>query len=161
MRQWQTGVVAALLMLAMTQSAWAAFESYAIVQDDASLRIRNQTVHLFGVFIPGGENQCRTLIRPARCGLNRAAVALDFKIQGFVRCDPQALRADGSIEAVCVINASSFSPGEDLAAYLIEQGLAIARPDAPFEYQALQEIAKANRQGFWGFQADSFRFGRP
>lgn len=151
-------LLAAIAVAAAMPSAAAAFQSYAIVQDDASLRIRNQTVHLFGIFIPGRETQCRTRIRPTRCGLNRAAVALDFKIQGFVRCDPQAVRPDGSIEAICFIDASPFSPGEDLAAYLLEEGLAIARPDAPFEYHALQEIAQANDRGIWGFQADGFRF---
>lgn len=160
MRSWWIGLVAVILIVAAIRPAAADFESYAVVQNDASLRIRNQTVHLFGIFIPGREAQCTTRFRPARCGLNRAAVALDFKIQGFVRCQPRAVRADGSLEAICAVNASPFSPGEDLAAYLLEEGLAIARPEAPFEYHALQEIAQANDRGFWGFQADSFRFRR-
>jgi endonuclease YncB( thermonuclease family) len=47
-----------------------------------------------------------------------------------------------------------------LGAYLIREGLALAGPDAPFEYQALERIAQTNGFGVWSFQADQFRFRR-
>ncbi len=128
--------------------------SYALVQDDSSLRIKGNTVHLFGIYVPPTNRNCRTNIRPTRCA-SRTALALDFKIQGFVRCEPRQERADGSIEAVCYVGSSAFSAGEDLGAYLVQQGLALALPEAPFEYHALERIARHNLMGVWGFAVDS------
>jgi endonuclease YncB( thermonuclease family) len=65
---------------------------------------------------------------------------------------------DGSISAICWTKRSNFSEGTDLGAYLIREGLALAGPDAPFEYQALERIAQTNGLGVWGFQADQFIF---
>ena len=90
---------AALAALCLAAApAVAEIESYAIVQDDASLRIRGKTIHLFGVHVPSDATQCRTVIRPARCA-SRAALALDFKIQSFVRCREVQENRDGSIDA--------------------------------------------------------------
>jgi hypothetical protein len=40
-----------------------------------------------------------------------------------------------------------FCNGAILGAYLIRQGLALAGPDAPFEYRALERIAQTNGLG--------------
>ena len=79
-----------------------------------------------------------------RCS-SRAAIALEFKISGFVRCTPQERFDDGSISAVCRAN------GDDLAAYLLQRGWALALPEAPFEYVALERIAQSRQLGVWGF----------
>jgi endonuclease YncB( thermonuclease family) len=149
--------VAVVALLLSARPGAAEFRSYAVVQDDASLVIQNRVVRLFGIYIPQPEQFCDTHLRPAFCG-NRAATALNFKIQGFVTCQEMGTYDDGSISAICWTKRSSFSEGTDLGAYLIRQGLALAGPDAPFEYQALQRIAEANGLGVWGFQADQFRF---
>lgn len=41
--------------------------------------------------------------------------------------------------------------GEDLAAYLLEQGWAVALPYTPFEYHVLERIARHKGFGIWGF----------
>ena len=76
----------------------AEFSSYAVLQDDASLVIRNKVVRLFGIYIPDPGQFCDTQLRPVFCG-NRAATALNFKIQGFVTCQEMATYDDGSISA--------------------------------------------------------------
>jgi endonuclease YncB( thermonuclease family) len=128
--------------------------SYAIVQDDGSLRVQGKTIRLSGVYIPRTESGCRSDFRPPLCG-NRSVRALKIKIRGFVRCDPQAELSDGSLSAVCYVDGDSVTePPIDLGAWLIEQGLAVAGPEAPFEYQTLERIARVNRRGIWGFQVD-------
>jgi endonuclease YncB( thermonuclease family) len=128
--------------------------SYAIVQDDGSLRVQGKTIRLFGVYMPPTERNCRSDFRPPLCG-NRSVRALKVKIRGFVRCAPQAKLSDGSLSAVCYVDGdSSTDPAVDLGAWLIEQGLAVAGPGAPFVYQTLQRIAEVNRRGVWGFQVD-------
>jgi endonuclease YncB( thermonuclease family) len=146
-----------LLALVLGQHAAVAADivSYAIVRDDATLRVRGRDISLFGVYVVDNRPFCDTTFRPARCK-TRAAVALASRIQGFVRCIPQAQHRDGTIRAICYVDGSGiFDPPIDLGAYLIREGWAVALPEAPFAYHTYQEIAKVNRRGVWGFQADS------
>jgi endonuclease YncB( thermonuclease family) len=128
-------------------------ESYAVVREDGSMIVRGRVIYLFGIHIPDDSQFCTGNIRPALCG-TRAAVALDQKIQEFVRCRPIERFADGSLSAQCWTNYSKFKEGEDLALWLIGQGLALATPDAPYAYHAQERIALVNRRGLWGFQVD-------
>ena len=133
----------------------ATIRSYAIVQDDATLRVQGKTIRLFGLYIPPTEPGCATVLRPPACG-SRAVRALELKIQGFVECLPQQRYTDGSIGAICYAREGSIlDPPVDLGGWLIEQGFAVAGPDAPFEYGVLEKIARTNRRGVWGFQVDN------
>jgi len=128
--------------------------SYALVQDDAALLIEGKRVHLYGIYIPDTGRHCRSNIRPVQCG-SRAALALEFRIQGFVKCQPQTRNADDSLSAICYVDRGPFDEGEDLAAYLLERGWALALPNAPFAYHAMERIARHNRRGVWGMTVDS------
>jgi endonuclease YncB( thermonuclease family) len=134
----------------------AELHSYALIQDDASLRISGKRVHLHGIYIPPTERQCQTHIRPVRCA-SRAVLALAFKVQGFVHCYPQSENSDGTLNAFCYVNRSAFDAGEDLGAYLISEGWALAGAGAPFEYSALERIAEKHNRGVWGLRADQLR----
>ena len=141
-------VVAVLVTgLACVMPANAA-SSYAIVQDDASLHISGNTYRLYGIYIPSTGQTCRSFERPPNCG-TYAALALDFKIGvSFVNCEPRHYNDDGSITAYCTVNE------EDLAAYLLERGWALALPEAPFEYHALEKIARSRGVGVWGLPVE-------
>lgn len=129
--------------------------SYAIVQDDATLRVQGKTIRLFGVYPVDLRRFCDDTFRPIRCQ-TRAAVALASKIQGFVHCHPEVHYDDGTIGAFCSVSGDGvLDPPVDLGAYLIREGWAVALPDAPFEYHTLEKIARARGSGVWGFQADS------
>lgn len=122
--------------------------SYVFVNDDATLRIKGRTVHLYGILIPPTEETCQTFIRPVRCG-SRAALALEFKIGArFVSCEPNSRNPDGSLVATCRVDDT------DLAAYLLEQGWAAAAPNAPPMYAVLERIARNRGLGVWGFPVD-------
>ena len=143
-------LAAVVVAIVAVSAACADIESYAIVQDDASLEIRGRTFRLFGIHIPKTGRFCRTSIRPVRCG-SEAFLALEFRIQGFVHCVPQRENRAGSINAVCFVRpaGSMLDPDEDLSAYLLQQGLAVALPDAPFAYVTLERIARAQGRGVW------------
>jgi endonuclease YncB( thermonuclease family) len=146
-------IVAGLLAFSVVAGA-SEIVSYAIVQDDATLRVRGKTIRLYGVYVADTRPFCDSTFRPTRCQ-TRAAVALASRIQGFVHCLPQVTYSDRSIGAYCSV-AGTGTPSRqiDLGAYLIEQGWAVALPQAPFAYHTLEEIAKINGRGVWGFQAD-------
>jgi len=129
--------------------------SYALVQDDGSLLISGETVHLYGVYLPETDRTCDHQSLPVRCA-PRSVLSLEFKIQGFVHCYPRSRNSDGSLNAVCYTGRNNFSEGEDLAAYLIKRGWALALPDAPFEYHAMERIARHNHRGVWASFVDGF-----
>lgn len=148
------GLVLVFLLLAPSVLPARELVGHAIVRSDGSLLIKERVVRLDGIYLPPTNRQCRDWIRPVRCD-SRGVLALDFKVRGFIRCFPQNENEDGSLNAVCFVNRTSFDPGEDLAAYLIERGWAVALPNAPFEYQALEKIALSRKVGVWGYQVDS------
>jgi endonuclease YncB( thermonuclease family) len=142
----------AALLFAATGMA-REFSSYASVDEDGSLRVGTRKVHLYGIYIPPTGQHCRTFFSPPVCG-SRATLALEFKIQGFVHCREKSRNRDRSVNAICHVNVTNTSAGEDLGAYLIQQGWAMARPQAPFEYHALEKIARQQSAGIWGFTID-------
>jgi endonuclease YncB( thermonuclease family) len=157
----RSGIIVWLLVallavgLPPSRSARAADEivGSAVVLDDASLRIRHTIVRLYGIYVPATGTSCAFFLRPVPCA-DRAALALETKIQGFVHCSAVNRNYDGSVNAVCFIRRKFYSAGEDLAAYLLSRGLALALPGAPFEYAALERIAQTRQLGLWGFQVD-------
>jgi endonuclease YncB( thermonuclease family) len=142
------GLAIACVLLAAP--SFAQVSSYAFVNDDGTLRIKGRTYRLYGIHIPRTGQSCRSFEHPVQCG-SRAALALDFKISDFVRCEARHKNDDGTISAYCTTS------GDDLAAYLLERGWALALPDAPFEYQALEKIARHRGLGVWGFPVERIR----
>jgi hypothetical protein len=145
---------AGLLLLCLTVVASDQFEGLAIVRDDGSLLIGGRVVVLHGIYLAPTERQCRDWMRPVRCA-PRGVLALDFKVRGFITCDPVGEDADGRVHARCWVDRTGLDPGEDLGAYLIQRGWALALPNAPFEYHAMERIAHARGVGVWGYQVDS------
>ena len=120
------------------------FVSYSHVMDDGSLLVSRQKIWLYGIMIPLNDRTCRIYQIPIKCG-QRALLALEFKIEPyFVSCDKVEQHQDGSITALCQVQ------GEDLSAWMLEQGWAAALPGAPPEYQVLEKIARQNFRGIWG-----------
>lgn len=141
------------LAFGMAHAALAQSEinSYAFVQPDSSLKISGYQIYLYGVYIPPTDQTCNTRVRPISCG-TRASLALEFAIGAdFVRCITRARRSDGSLIASCSAN------GQDLSEYMLQRGWAVALPDAPFEYAAMEKIARSRGFGVWGTPVDAIQ----
>ena len=147
--------VVGLLALAPPAAGAEEFTSYAIARADGSLHIAGRVVRLFGIYIPSTGVTCRTVFSPAECG-TRAELALEFKTANqFVTCRTLGALQDGTVSAQCWAD-----DGEDLAAYLIGRGWALARPEAPFEYAALERIAERRGIGLWAPRLERRRLHR-
>ena len=156
---WLLGSLVLALGLASAAGARAATPDIvgaATVFSDGSLRIGGDIVRLYGIYVPDSGQTCQFVFNPARCN-SRAALALDSRIQGFVFCYRVNRNGDGSVNAICYIRRTFYSPGEDLAAFLVGAGLAFALPGAPFEYVALERVAQTRQLGFWGFPVDAIQ----
>lgn len=140
-----------MLSVGATQQANADISSFAFVQSDGTLRVSGETIRLYGIYIPPTDQSCRTFERPIECG-TRASLALDFHIGvEFVHCEERVRYQDGSVSALCRVR------GEDLSAWMLQKGWALALPDAPFEYTAFEKIARARGLGVWGIPVDVIR----
>lgn len=136
-----------LLDVSFPANAEERLRSYAVVNDDASLSIKGQRVHLAGIFVPRTRASC--IDRAQADCRTRAAAALQFRVRGFIECEIGGRFADGSLTGTCYVDRSRFDPGIDLGAYLIERGWALAGRNAPFEYQALERLAENQGMGIW------------
>lgn len=143
-------LLAALAAMSAPAAALAERKRRAVVMDDGTLRIGGKTIRLFGVYLPDLGKHCTTATVPAQCG-SEPVLALKRRLRGFVDCRRVRRNADGSISAQCFVDAlgSILDPDVDLAAYLLENGYAVATPDAPFEYVTLERIARAQKRGIW------------
>jgi endonuclease YncB( thermonuclease family) len=144
-------IIPLLLCLSALPLHAADIKGYVFVNDDASLRIRGKTVHLYGIYVPPTDESCRSFQRPVACA-PRAALALEFNIGShFVGCDIQGENADGSLIGLCRVE------DQDLSAQLLQQGWAVARPEAPIEYHTLEKLARNRGVGIWGVPIDRER----
>ncbi|WP_132259255.1 thermonuclease family protein [Paucimonas lemoignei] len=122
--------------------------SFAFVRGDGALSIDGRLVYLYGIYIPPTEQTCYTFVRPVQCG-SRALLALEFKVSGdFVRCQPRFANPDGSLVASC------RSGEDDLSEWMLQRGWALALPDAPFSYAAMERIAQSRGLGIWGIPVE-------
>lgn len=144
---WLVAAAVGLLSLPFAAHSVKELTSYALVRDDATLEVAGRHLRLYGIHIPETKRICEHRIQPVRCG-SRAARALRFKNQGFVSCKLGGRYSDGSIAAYCRVGE------QDLGAYLIERGWAVALPDAPFVYHVGERIARNRGFGIWGFSVD-------
>jgi endonuclease YncB( thermonuclease family) len=125
-------------------------DGLATVRADGTLSVGDTAVRLFGIRIPQIERTCRTSIRPPRCA-PKAVLVLDGKVTGFVRCEIVRRGADGVPEGICTMRSDDlFGPGVDLGAWLVQEGFAFAGPEAPFDYVALEQLARSRELGLWG-----------
>jgi endonuclease YncB( thermonuclease family) len=138
------------LLATGVEAAPRTLEGSAAVREDGSIAIAGEIVRLYGIWIPQLDRVCSSLQRPTFCAPSSVLV-LNQKVRGFLLCQEVQKLADGSIEAYCGQRARRlFDPREDLGAWMIQEGWALARPDAPPEYRALERIAESRELGIWG-----------
>jgi endonuclease YncB( thermonuclease family) len=117
----------------------------AVVVDGDTIQIGVRVVDLAGIDAPELGQDCRSGEVVWTCGLV-AAYDLGKRLalaDGPLVCEPQGRTGTGTLTAVC-------SLGTDvLAALQLESGLAVALPDAPFSYHALEERARGAALGIW------------
>lgn len=142
--------VAWLLLSVSAEAAPRTFEGSATVREDGSLVVAGEVVRLYGVWIPRLDRICTSQQIPTFCGPS-GVVVLQQKIRGFLLCQEVRRLTDGSIEAYCGQRGRRlFDPREDLGAWMVQEGWALARPDAPPEYRALERLAESREVGIWG-----------
>ncbi|MFD1356211.1 thermonuclease family protein, partial [Methylorubrum suomiense] len=117
----------------------------ATVIDGATLSVGARRLRLHGIVAPALDQTCfDAQERGYACG-RVAAEALTARIgESFVTCEAQGTEAEtGVATAHCRLGA------DDLAAWLVESGYAVADRGVSTDYVAQDERAWGRRRGLW------------
>ncbi|MGE7156919.1 thermonuclease family protein [Methylorubrum rhodesianum] len=116
----------------------------ATVIDGSTLEIGGRRLRLYGIDAPDLDQTCSDgHERDYSCGRG-AAEALAARIGGeSVTCAPRGADPDGTARALC------RRDGDDLAAWMVTNGYAIADRSASAAYEAQDRRAWGRRVGLW------------
>ena len=132
-------------LAACTGTASADITGRATVVD--TIEIHGERVRLFGADAPEGRQICTLDGEPYRCG-QRAALALaDHLGQRTVRCEGNTRDRYGRAVATCHVG------DQDLNAWMVAQGWALAFRRYSTRYVTEEDAARAKRRGFGGVRS--------
>lgn len=115
----------------------------ASVIDGDTIEIHGTRIRLFGIDAPESGQTCIVNSKAGRCG-QQAAFALADKVAGrTVSCEASAQDQYRRMVAVC------RSGGEDLNAWMVAQGWAMAYRQYSADYVRQEEQASASKRGIW------------
>jgi endonuclease YncB( thermonuclease family) len=115
----------------------------ASVIDGDTIEIQGQRIRLYGIDAPESRQLCEAAGQAWRCG-QRAALALSDHIgQRTVDCAARDTDRYGRVVAV------SRAGGEDLNAWLVSQGWALAYRHYSTAYVGEEDAAREARRGIW------------
>ena len=134
----------ALLVLAIALPAQAAdITGRASVIDGDTIDIHGQRIRLHGIDAPESAQLCFRKDEPWPCG-RRAAFALSDRIGNLtVTCDATDRDRYERIVAVC------FAGGENLNAWMVRHGWALAYRRYSLDYVDDEDAARKNGAGLW------------
>lgn len=138
------GGLVALAMAAGATASTGVVQGRASVIDGDTLEVRGERIRLFGIDAPESAQTCLDANGKAyRCG-QRAAFALSDKVGARpVSCQPTGKDRYGRIVARCSL------AGEDLQAWMVRNGHALAFLRYSKDYRSEEAEAKATGAGMW------------
>lgn len=139
-------IPASLLLVLLASGAGAAelIIGRASVVDGDTLEVHGRRVRLFGIDAPEAGQTCQDAHGQAyRCG-QKAASTLEARIGGgVVTCEPTDIDRYGREVAVCRVF------GEDLGAWMVGLGWAVAYRTYSERYVPAEELARRRKLGLW------------
>jgi len=133
----------ALIAVASTASGAENIVGQASVIDGDTLEIHGTRIRLHGIDAPEANQNCLVKNKPSRCG-QQAANALADKINiQIVTCEPKDRDQYGRVVAVC------SAGGNDLNAWMVIAGMAMAYRQYSTDYVRLEKVATKRKTGIW------------
>jgi len=136
-------VLVALFLAAHSATGAEAIVGRAVVIDGDTLEIHTKRIRLYGIDAPESGQSCTVQGKSSRCG-QLAALALADKIGSRrVTCEAKDRDDYNRVVAVC------HSDGEDLNAWMVARGWAMAYRQYAIDYISQEQNASASRLGIW------------
>lgn len=133
----------AVLFVISAHDAAAEIVGRASVVDVDTFEIRGQRIRLFGIDAPESSQLCTLDDKPYRCG-QQSALALADKIgERTLRCEERGTDRYRRTIAVC------FVGDQDLGAWLVREGWALAFRRYSLNYAPLEDAARSAGRGMW------------
>jgi endonuclease YncB( thermonuclease family) len=133
-------LAAALLLPACTR---ADLTGQATVIDGDTIEVHGQRIRLFGIDAPEAGQRCDLSGEPYRCGQTAAFVLADRIGRQTVTCAAKDRDRYDRIVAVCSVG------DEDINAFMVLHGWALAYREFSDSYIDEEAQAKADRLGMW------------
>lgn len=132
------------LALLISPAGAAALTGQATVIDGDTLELHGQRVRLHGIDAPESRQSCENGAgRPYACGRAAAFALADWIGRAVVTCDPRDRDRYGRVVAVCSVR------GEDMGAWLVRSGHALAFRRYSLDYVAAEDDARHRGAGIW------------
>jgi len=136
-------LLAAAIALVGAAAGAADLIGRASVIDGDTIEIHGERIRLFGIDAPEAGQTCEADAQTYRCG-QHAALAMADKIgERTVRCEPRDTDRYHRVVAVCFVGT------EDLGAWLVTLGLALAYRQYSSDYADEEDEAHAAEAGLW------------
>ena len=144
----RAGLIAAgFVLLGLPAAAFAdevVVTGVASVIDGDTLEIHGERIRLFGIDACESRQVCEDASgQPYRCGQQAALALADHIGSRTVRCEGKTRDRYGRLVAICYLG------NEDLDAWMVSQGLALAFRKYSTLYVPQEEDAQAAKRGLW------------
>jgi endonuclease YncB( thermonuclease family) len=124
---------------------WSAtvLSGQASVIDGDTIEIHGQRIRFFGIDAPESHQTCEAEQQTYRCGQQAALALADRVGHQTVSCEQHDVDSYGRIVAVC------RAGGEDLNAWMVSQGWALAYRHYSTAYVSDEDAARLAHRGIW------------
>ena len=136
-------LIALALVMFLPMPAWADITGKARVIDGDTLEIDGQRIRLHGIDAPETRQLCYLDGKRWQCGKDAANILSDWINHRTVTCQERDRDRYGRIVAVCYVG------DEDLNAWMVLQGLAVAYRRYSLDYVDQETDAQLARRGIW------------
>jgi endonuclease YncB( thermonuclease family) len=143
MRTLCRGLVLSQFLLLFAFSADAAIMGRASVIDGDTIEIHGQRIRLYGIDAPESAQTCLMNRRPYRCGKDAAFALADHIGSSPLRCEARGHDRYRRVIAVC------FLRDEDVNAWMVRHGYALAYRKYANNYVADEDRARSANLGVW------------
>lgn len=120
-----------------------AIDGSAQVVDGDTLTVAGERIRLFGVDAPEARQMCERDGQPWRCGAAAGEALRSFLAGKPVSCTPLDRDRYGRVVARCL------AAGQDVGAWLVSEGMAVAYTDFSWRYVPQELSARWHGRGLW------------
>ncbi len=132
-----------LVLALIATPALADVAGVASVIDGDTLEIHGQRIRFHGIDAPESRQLCRLDGKPWQCGKDAANALAEKIARRPVTCEDLGRDRYDRIVARCTV------AGEDINAWMVSQGLALAYRRYSLDYVGADADARAARRGIW------------